>query len=356
MIRVGITRRIRRAVRKARDRMFPGAVILMYHRVTEERPDPWRLAVSPEHFSEQMEVLRRRGPVLSLLELDEAVASGTVPPKAAVVTFDDGYADNVQTAAPILRRHGVPATFFVVGEAIDSTEPFFWDELARALLCPGRLPATLTLRLDGRVDAWNLDDLSEYTPAQARPHADWFAETAPPTRRHAAYHSLWQRLFELPADGRVEAIRQLRAQIAASESVTGGPALSVDPGDGHPDRTVTGDELRALDGDALFEVGGHTQTHPSLPLLSPEAQRQEIQTGKQTLERHLDRPMRCFAYPFGNLSQVTRTLVEEAGFRCACSTHEAPVRARSHRLELPRMFAQDWDGETFARRLRELQP
>ena len=80
----------------------PRAVVLVYHRVGERRLDPWRLTVDPEIFGGQMEALARDWSPLSLAELVEGLAGRRLPERAVVVTFDDGYADNLEIAAPIL--------------------------------------------------------------------------------------------------------------------------------------------------------------------------------------------------------------------------------------------------------------
>ena len=82
----------------------PGVPILMYHRVHEATSDPWGLCVSPRHFNEQMEYLRRNFTLLNLGDLSALLAAGRLPERAVAVTFDDGYADNLWNAKPILAR------------------------------------------------------------------------------------------------------------------------------------------------------------------------------------------------------------------------------------------------------------
>src|SRR5262245_25018119 len=109
--------RFRRMLRKSagalRSRFARSALVLVYHRVARANVDPWELAVTPEHFSEHLEVLRRLARPLPLQSLVEAVRGGAVPRRAVVVTLDDGYADNLRNAEPLLRRHDVPATCFL---------------------------------------------------------------------------------------------------------------------------------------------------------------------------------------------------------------------------------------------------
>src|SRR5690242_15121760 len=93
--------------------------ILVYHRVVAE-PDPLvPEQVCAREFDLQLTVLGRWFTVLSLREAAARLRSGTLPMRSACVTFDDGYADNATIALPILRRRGVPATFFLATGFID---------------------------------------------------------------------------------------------------------------------------------------------------------------------------------------------------------------------------------------------
>src|SRR6267143_1774593 len=87
--------------------------ILIYHRVIAEADPLVPGEVCAREFDWQLTVLGRWFRVLPLLEAVARLRNGELPVRAACVTFDDGYADNVTTALPILRRHGVPATFFL---------------------------------------------------------------------------------------------------------------------------------------------------------------------------------------------------------------------------------------------------
>ena len=88
------------------------AVILMYHSVSRIGADPWGLRVAPRQFAEHMAVLRTHTNPIRLDELASAtVGDGTRRP--VVVTFDDGYADNLLHALPILERYRIHATIFV---------------------------------------------------------------------------------------------------------------------------------------------------------------------------------------------------------------------------------------------------
>lgn len=129
-------------------------MILMYHHVVPaDRPpaepeagEGWQFAHTPEGFERQLNAMRARG--FDLIGLDAYVAeiesTGREPRRAAVVTFDDGWIDNHDFALPILRKLGVPATFFVTtngwdaGGAKGRMSPAQWRELrAQGMLIGG---------------------------------------------------------------------------------------------------------------------------------------------------------------------------------------------------------------------------
>jgi peptidoglycan/xylan/chitin deacetylase (PgdA/CDA1 family) len=106
----------------------PWATVLLYHRVTDSARD--NLTTGTEQFERQMALLRRHFQIISLAEL---LAMETIPRTArplVCVTFDDGYLDNYLNAAPILRRHEIPAAFFV-STGIVGTERRFPHDIRR---------------------------------------------------------------------------------------------------------------------------------------------------------------------------------------------------------------------------------
>lgn len=103
----------------------PRVVVLLYHRVSDDVRD--NLTVGVEQFDRQMAMVARIGQVLSIEQvLDMGRVPRTERPLVAV-TFDDGYLDNFAHAAPILRRHGIPAAFFVSTGIVNSDRRFPHD-------------------------------------------------------------------------------------------------------------------------------------------------------------------------------------------------------------------------------------
>ena len=328
---------LRRGLRRLRARATAWtsgrALVLMYHRIAAADVDPWGLCVSPRHFGEHLDVLRRRGVLASLGQIGRAVAEGRPLRGAVAVTFDDGYADNLLDARPLLDRHDAPATFFLTTGALGAPREFWWDALDRLLLAPGTLPETL--HLDD--EAWPLGAAARYGADEAGRHRAWRAWEPPPTPRHAAYAALWHRLYPLPDAQKQAALATLR----------GGPAPAPRPSR----RPLTPDEAVALARGGPVEVGAHTVTHPALAALPAPAQADEIRASKAHLEALLGRPVAAFAYPHGAHTDATVALTRAAGFRYACTTAPAVVHPRADPLALPRVGVADEDGEAFDRRL-----
>ena len=100
--------------------------VLLYHRVNDTSRD--KLTTSVNRFLEHLALLRSRYPVVTLQEAREALAAGNyLGPNVVVITFDDGYADNYECAAPVLEHFRLPATFFVTAGLIGTPRPFAHD-------------------------------------------------------------------------------------------------------------------------------------------------------------------------------------------------------------------------------------
>lgn len=330
------------AARRLGSMAMPHAVILLYHRVAEPPTDPWSLAVAPRHFAEQLELIRRHFRPMSLRGLTAALAAGRLPRRSVAVTFDDGYADNLLVARPLLERYDVPATVFVPSGAPAPGRELWWDELDRLLLQPGELPRRLELVISDRPQCWELGASAHYTAEDAARHQGWRAAHVPPGPRQQLYRELWALLHPLPSAKRDWVMDELRQWAGAS------------PAGRESHRAMMPDELVALARGHLVEIGAHSVTHPSLGALSPDEQWAEIVGGKEALEGLLGKPICSFAYPYGKVhdfSPTTKMLVREAGFRLACTNMGGVVDRSGDLYALPRRYVHCWGGDELERRL-----
>jgi peptidoglycan/xylan/chitin deacetylase (PgdA/CDA1 family) len=288
--------------------------VLIYHRVLAE-PDPLRPGdVTEGEFRWHMATLASVFNVLPLGEALQRLQSGSLPARAAAVTFDDGYADNHDRALPILEELGVPATFFVTTGTLGGC---MWnDEVVEAVR---RAPeAGLNAGAAG---------------LGVLPMGD-------PEERLRSLKSLLDRMRTLERGERDEAVADLREAVGIPRP----EGLMMQPR-----------QVRALR-EAGMEVGAHTVTHSILARIEEAEAAREIGESREALEGMLGEPVTLFAYPNGKPGQDYGpehvAMVRRAGFRGAVSTAWGANRSESTDPYQVRRFTP-WDRtpERFAVRL-----
>src|SRR5205823_8164020 len=221
----------------------PGTAVLYYHRIAQLPADPWSTAVTPDHFEEHLQVLRKDFHPVSLREFVDGPGDRDLPQRSVAVTFDDGYADNLAAVAS-LERHNVPGTLFATSGALESDVEFWWDQLERIFLeCP-RLPAVLSVAVDGETMEWRLseEDANRMPPVLER--GPWRVRERPESARQEIYLSLWTRLHRTTDRERRRVIEAL------------GRWAGVDPRARPTHRSLTSEELLAIARSGLVEIGG----------------------------------------------------------------------------------------------------
>jgi peptidoglycan/xylan/chitin deacetylase (PgdA/CDA1 family) len=341
-VRLRDVKKIRRVARRLLGQMVNGPLILMYHRVVVTDVDPWSMAVTPESFDAHLDVLSHDAHLVRLSDLAEFAGTAELPPRSVALTFDDGYADNMEAAAPIMERYGAPATLFLVtGRKADAV--FWWDELERILLQPGDLPPVLEWEFEGTRRRISLGNDAVYSNADAHRHRGWRAfEDKPPTNRHRIFVKLYPRLKTMPEDERAARLDTLRNWAG----------LGADGREQY--RRLSENSIRELARGGRMELGSHTVTHPVLSALPEETQRREIENSKRWLDNITGRGVNGFAYPHGSPDTYTpRTveLVREAGYSYACVAHPGLIHASVNRFKLPRIEVRDLSKDRFARYL-----
>lgn len=325
-----------------------GGIVLLYHRVADCPSDPHSLCVSPQNFSEHLEVLRQQAHPSGLQKFADSLKTGQPIRRAVAITFDDGYADNLYFAKPLLERYEIPATVFLTSNHLGSDREFWWDELERIFLQPGNLPTTLELEIEGRLYRWSLNSAVTYSESQFQAFQYWrcgFPEKNDPTPRQRCYRALYRLLRRLSEEKKQTLMQTLRKWAGLDKS---GRATHL---------PLTVGEVRKLIAQNLIEIGAHTQTHPVLSALPEARQRIEIQQSKIQLQEMLGVPIKSFAYPHGGIFDFTgRTmeLVRECGFTSAFSACFDVVWRWHDLYRIPRISVGNVDGETFAKHLNWL--
>jgi peptidoglycan/xylan/chitin deacetylase (PgdA/CDA1 family) len=277
-----------------------GLAVLMYHRVGREA-DPLRPRMATaDEFRGQMRLIARFFRPCGLAQGLRLLREDRLPPRSVAVTFDDGYADNVQVALPILRETGIPATFFVATAYLDGGR--MWnDTIIEALrrLAPGEYPF---------------------------PHAGLSTINVP--------HSLDRRALLLHLLAAIKHLPQPDRDSAATAlaDLLGRPLPT--------NLMMRREDLRLLI-EGGMEVGGHTRSHPILSGLSASHAEEEIAGGLDDLAALVGRRPTLFAYPNGRrgLDYGDREvgIVRRLGLTAALVTNRGIVTAGSDPFQAPRL-------------------
>lgn len=302
----------------------------MYHRVATPVTDVWELAVSPEHFKEQLNVLQKMGTVLPIAQMVEDIKKGQIRNKTIAITFDDGYVDNLDVALPMLEAFDLPATIFLTSKTRGS---FWWDELEKGLLTTRQLPQTVQIPFDDVTETFDLASEAELDETTMQAHKSWKAMSQPPpTRRATLYLQVWQKLRSL----RPEAQAAFLEKFWQMNGVKMPPANDI----------ATEEQLELLIDHPLITIGGHTANHPALAMHPIDFQMAQMQTNKQQLESFLGKPVTVFSYPFGNHNQESMKSASSY-FDAAFTTQPETINKRSNRHQLGRFQVLNWNGADF---------
>ena len=318
------------------------ALVLLYHSIMPPMSDPWGLCVSPEHFEGHLQAIREWGTPLQLDELLDRLSSGTLPPNAVALTFDDGYASILSHARPLLEQYEVPAMMFLPTAALSETREFWWDELERIFLQPGNLPRILELEIDRHNFHWDIGDAAFYSQEEFEQNCSWQPALPAPGPRQRLYAELWKLLHS--SDPRL--IKEILDKLSNWAS------LHRDPRPTH--RVITWTEVTDLKDDPWIKFGSHGMTHASLASLPTAEQANELHQSKASLEAATGRRVTSLAYPYGlakDYSNQTAALAREAGYRMALINSPGVVDQKVDLFYLPRFYVQDWEKKEFARQL-----
>lgn len=251
--------------------MPSSVIILAYHHIANPgNPDlaPTVIDAYPPDFEEQMRYVAAHYNVISSWDLVRSLREGyTLPPRALIITFDDGYMCFKDTAFPVLKRLNLPSTLFVPTDYPDKPGTlFWWDAIYRSLSqtthqeidVPGLGVLPLTTP-EERFTAFNLvvphfERLSEEEAAQHTRTLIEYCELGPNTTR---YMLNWEELRDLAAQG--------------------------------------------------VSIGPHTRHHTVLAQATPARVQVEVEGSWADLQEHLPRPLPIFCYPTGLPHAVNHT-------------------------------------------------
>jgi peptidoglycan/xylan/chitin deacetylase (PgdA/CDA1 family) len=277
--------------------------IIMLHRVR-----PWTgggfapnrlLEITPEFLEEVILTVRGQGFDLVSMDPEEQTR------RFAVLTFDDGYRDNLIHALPVLRRQEAPFTLYAVPGFADRTAGLWWVELEEAVRVLNQVEVA------GNGGAIALDSSND-------------------SEKVDSFNRLYWLLREMPE-------AKMRSIIRGLAENAGIDWCSV-----VADACMDWDELRQIAAEPLCTIGAHTLTHPMLAKADADAMRGEIAASRSRLEESLGRAVHHFAYPVGDAGSAGPrefAAVADMGFASAVTTRPGMVFAEhgAHLHALPRL-------------------
>ena len=282
-------------------------VVFAWHNVAPTWFAPWAPDAGRRGLARQLAVVRRAFRVLPLSRALHALHAGLpLPPRAAALTFDDGYRDNLEVAAPLLARLGLPATFFLVPSLLDGG-PAWWETAGWAFGQSTRSH----LRWDGV--PWSLD--------------------GPVSRRNAAERAC-ERLKDRDEAARRRSVAELTALLECPREPADGLFLDWD----------AARRLARLPG---VEIGSHSRDHAILSRESGSSQREDLAEARRALESRLGVECPALAYPNGTAEDYDRWTIaaaRAAGHRWALTTRAGVNRPGTPPYELRRVMLAAADG------------
>ena len=282
-----------------------GAKILMYHSVPPEGVSDWldpRNTMPRDRFERQVRYLARcrrvvpLGEIIDALEQDSEIAAGTV-----VLTFDDGYLDNLTVVAPILAELRLPAVIYLATGYIDRAEPQWIDQLYTMF----RRTSVRSIELDG-LGSVDMDD---------RDH------------RLRAYLASASRLLSCDPSERMSRLEGLHESLDVSTDM--------------PRSTMNWDDVRKLRSvHPGFEIGVHTHEHVDLTACSLDDAEREIRTSIQRVRDELGIEPMHFSFPYGRADAERSELVRRIGLKSAVvSGNDVSITSKSDPCRLARVEA-----------------
>ena len=291
--------------------------VLNYHRINDFSHPNFdqfipNVSASVDHFDQQLKYMQKNFNIISIEQVNKWINNKQELPKfAALVTFDDGYQDNLSNAFPILQKRGIPACIFLASDYISSSKPFFWDLISYCFHHSTKqeiiLPHLGKCKIENRYVAHNI--ANKYIK---------FLKSLPDNQK-------WEMVKKISNELEVEV-----------------------PDTAFSNNHLTWDQVRYLSKNQI-SIGAHTKSHPILTRISQEDAFNELLLSKTKIEAELHRPVNNFAYPNGSIldfNPAIINLVKTAGFESAYSLINGSIHysaLHNKRFAINRIFVGNKD-------------
>lgn len=292
-------------------RLPHGIYIFNYHRIGNKFECPYARDVfscSADAFEKQVEQIKSNFQVLNSQQLSAVLDGQHLSERYAMITFDDGYKDNFDTAFPILQKHQLPALFLIPTDFIDTDAIPWWDELS--FILRNNIGKTLVTPASGEALHLTQDSIEHQIRIFTR------------------------QIKQIPEEESLAFMARLRDSHAG---------LCEQLRERHQELFVNWHDLQVMHS-AGMDIGSHTRSHKILSKLPVLQQAEELQTSKQIIEEKLGASIVAVAYPVGSkhcYTSETKLLAQKAGYRLAFNNTSSINNLLSDRHDMNRICVID---------------
>ena len=292
------------------------AFVLLYHRVLPEAECAdakanHALNVSTTNFDAHLKYLKSEFDVVPLSSLVKSLPPNNKQnekPKLAI-TFDDGWKDNHDHAWPLLKKHNLPATIFLVSDHIESGAALWWSALEEHFKSLGNISvAEWASTLVTHAKNTNFPDIEAVI-----------------SKRLSGKSATTDDIIDLFKSIEHDQIEGFVGSLLPQNGVTTSREL------------ITWEQARKMQGNCI-EFGAHTRRHELLTELDEQAIKDTVNGSCQALMDNDIEPIRVFSYPNGNCDTRVQQVVADIGFKCAVGTKRGTFPgSKANMMAMPRI-------------------
>jgi peptidoglycan/xylan/chitin deacetylase (PgdA/CDA1 family) len=255
--------------------------ILMYHRVGPKN-DNWSLeSLDPQSFLKHMEYFSRKFELISLNELVRYIRQRkSLPEKAVVITFDDGYRDNYLYAYPIIKKHNIPTTIFLTTGHIGTNRLFWWDKVSYIVK-------------HTTVNKLNLGEFGSYILSS----------------------DVDKSLINITITEKLKKITEDEKQFLMEKLLIASNVLDI-PSEVGKNLILSWEHVKEMMNGGI-DFGAHSVNHPILTNMPLEQAKWEIMQSMQNIEEKLGKKVDGFSYPNGDFNSAISKFIQDSGFSWA---------------------------------------
>ena len=287
--------------------------VLFYHGVDQVDEED-SLHIFPDAFEQEMQFLLKHYEVISIEEFEQRFFTNHFSGREIVVTFDDGYQNNLTHAAPVLQSLRIPFTVFISTAHVESGD-YFPTAIARMII------------RDSQLQHLSLDCLKLQMPLRDASHRKSVCEAVIQTLKHSNI------LFVK------EICRQLIANVSTDEYQNLCERH-------HADKPLTWEDVQCLHENYGATIGSHCLQHFICNDYQTEEEiTRQLTESKRIIENHLETDCRYLAYPngvynAGDVNSFAIQAAEKARYKLAFTTVTDRLHPNFNPMLMPRLAAR----------------